>query len=117
MKTSKDNFICPSCGRAYGETRYTIFESNCDGANPIVEDVCRECVVAYFYPEIHSALKEEQYRCEDYRLNVVEVLTKIAEVDPSTANKRRMTNVGIELYKDVMGVFDDLARYPRENGR
>lgn len=32
----------------------------------------------------------------------VELLTKVAEVDPSIANKRRMTNAAIELYKVAM---------------
>lgn len=118
MRTSEvNNFLCPSCGGAYGETMYTISESHHGQSKPIAEDICRECVIAYFYPEVQSILDEKQSRDEDYRLHVVEVLTKIAEVDPSTANKRRMTNAGIELYKEVMSVSDDAARYPKENGR
>ena len=117
MQTIKDDFICPSCGGAYGDTRYTILESNRDKSKPIAEDICRECVIAYFYPEVQSILDEKQFKDEEYRLRVVEVLTKITEVDPSKANKIRMTNAGIELYKEVMSVSDDAARYPKENGR
>lgn len=39
----------------------------------------------------------------------VDLLTKVAEVDPSIANKRRMTNAAIELYKVVMGFNDKEA--------
>lgn len=103
---NNDNLhICNRCGGHYGERLYTIAERVDDRITSMTEDICRECATAYFYPEIEDLRN-------DYRASMIDNIVEIAKIDPSPMNKRRATNVGIELYKELMHVSVDEARRP-----